>query len=82
MESISPIYNQQIFLALLAASRVIRKQDAILSAQGKGLNLSEVPAFYGADFPAFLGQLACEIPMESAEVTKWIAFMREKITIE
>ncbi len=81
METISAIYNQQLFLALLAASRVIQKQDSILCAKGKGLDLSKVPAFYGTNFPAFMESLADSIPMEDKEKAKWIAFMAENIKI-
>ena len=81
METISPSCNQQIFLALLAASRVIQKQDSILSAEGKGLDLSKVPAFYGTDFPSFIESLTYSIPMEDKDRAKWIHFMGDNIKI-
>lgn len=79
METISAAQNQQIFLALHAAARVIEKLDSKLSSEGKGLDLSKVPAFYGVHFPAFLMGLAENIPLELAEKTKWELFLDTNI---
>ena len=79
METIPASQNQQIFLALQAAARVIESMEAKLAIHGKSTDLSSVPAFYGIHFPAFLMGLAQDIPLETAEKTKWENFLDENI---
>jgi len=81
METIPASQNQQIFLALQAAARVIESMDAKLAIHGRASDLSSVPAFYGVHFPAFLMALAKDIPLEGAEKTKWELFLDANIKI-
>ncbi len=74
MENISATHNEQIFLALQAAAFVIRKMDKALTSEGKGLDLSKVPAFYGVDFPSFLNEMGGMIPLEEKTKETWKRF--------
>jgi len=79
METIPASTNQQFFIALHAAARVIEKLDSKLAAMGQGHDLSKVPAFHGVHFPAFLMALTENIPMEAADKIKWEKFLDENI---
>lgn len=79
MQTIPASTNQQFFIALHAAARVIESMEARLAIHGKSTDLSSVPAFHGVHFPAFLMALAENIPMEAADKIKWEKFLDENI---
>lgn len=79
MQNIPATHNQQIFLALQAAARMIESMEGRLAIHGKSTDLTSVPAFHGVHFPAFLMALAENVPMEAAEKTKWENFLDENI---
>ena len=79
METIPAHTNQQFFIAMQAAARVIEKLDSKLTAMGQGHDLSKVPAFHGIHFPAFLMALTENIPMEDTDKIKWEKFLDESI---
>ena len=79
MQNIPAIHNQQIFLALEAAARVIESMEARLAIHGKSTDLSSVAAFNGVHFPAFLMALAENVPMEEKDKTEWQTFLDKNI---
>lgn len=79
METINAIHNQQIFLALNAAAKLIQSMEGKLAIHGKSVDLTDVPTFRGIYFPAFLMGLAENVPMETAEKDKWEIFLAENI---
>lgn len=79
METIPAIHNQQIFLALNAAARVIERQNAKLRELDIHYSLHLVPAFNGTHFCTFLKDLAEYVPMDEKEKTEWKDFLDKNV---
>lgn len=79
MDTIPAIHNQQIFLALNAAARVIERHNEKLRELDVHCSLHTVPAFSGVHFCTFLKDLADVVPMEEKEKTEWKNFLDKKV---